>query len=106
MSAPPSTVDRVRRIGIALLPLALAPVLGYLIASGRLDLGGGEKDLVWVLPWLVWSILFAIGSFVLWRRGWTAVRSTVWSAAIALAGLLCGAALLAAFGKLGVGGRF
>ena len=63
------------RIATALLPLALVPVLVHLIASGQLDLGGGEKDLVWVVPWLVWSLLFAASSFDLLRRGWSLSRS-------------------------------
>ncbi|HUE84107.1 MAG TPA: hypothetical protein VMM84_18535 [Pyrinomonadaceae bacterium] len=45
------------RIAIALLPLSFAPVIVYLIASGYFDLGGGEKDLVVVLPWLLWSFI-------------------------------------------------
>ena len=48
------------RIGTALLPLALVPLLTDAIARGSLDLGGGEKDLVWVLPWTLWSLLFAV----------------------------------------------
>jgi len=99
-------VGRLLRVVIALLPLASAPALVHLIASGRLDLGGGEKDLVWVLPWLLWSLLFATGSFAFWRRGWPVLRSTAWSAVLGLVGLLLAAAVLAVFGQLGVGGRF
>ena len=94
------------RFATALLPVALVPVLVRLIAGGQLDLGGGEKDLVWVLPWLLWSLLFAASSLVLWRRGWSLPRSTVRSAVVGLAGVLLAALLLAAFGQLGVGGRF
>lgn len=94
------------RLATALAPLLLAPLLLYLIAAGRLSLGGGEKDLVWLLPWTLWSLLFAMSSLVLWWRGWTAVRATVWSAAIGVAGVVAAALALAAFGRLGVGGRF
>ena len=99
-------MGRLLRVVVALLPLASVPALVHLIASGRLDLGGGEKDLVWVLSWLLWSLLFALNSFGFWRRGWPALRSSAWSAVVGLVGLLLAAALLAAFGQLGVAGRF
>lgn len=94
------------RIAIALLPLSFAPVIVHLIASGYFDLGRGEKDLVLVLPWLLWSFIFAIASLILWRRGWSVVRSSVWSAFAGLVGLLVTAVFLAFLGQLGVGGRF
>lgn len=94
------------RVITALFPLALAPVLVILIANGQLDLGGGEKDLVWVLPWLLWSIIFAVSSFVLWYLGWPLSRSSARSAAVGFGGLVIVALLLAAFGQLGIGGRF
>lgn len=94
------------RVAIALLPLCLAPALVYLIGDGLIDIGGGEKDLVWVLPWTLWSLLFAIASLVLWRRGWSLSRSTGWSALIGVAGVLLAALALAAAGQLGVGGLF
>jgi ABC-type Fe3+ transport system permease subunit len=81
------------RLVVILLPLASVPLLAHLIAAGRIDLGGGEKDLV-------------ISSCVLWRRGWPALRSTVWSAVVGLLGVLVAATILAVFGQLGVAGRF
>lgn len=93
------------RVVVALLPLALVPVVVHLIAGGQIDLGGGEKGLVWVLPWLLWSLLFGTSSFVLWHRGWSVRRSTVWSAVVGLVGVLIAAMILAAFGQLGVAGR-
>ena len=94
------------RITTALIPLALVPVLAYLIAYGRIDLGGGEKDLVWILPWSLWSLLFAASALVLWRRGWSLSRSLVRSAIVGFLGILLVAAVLALFGHLGVAGRF
>lgn len=94
------------RIAIALFPLSLVPVFVYLIARGALDLGGGEKDLIWVIPWLLWSLLFAITSLILWGRGWSLSRTTIRSAVIGFAGVLLAALLLAAVGQLGVAGRF
>ncbi len=100
------TMRSLLRVATASIPLALVPVLVQLIGSGALDLGGGEKDLVWVLPWLLWSLLFAASSLILWHRGWSLSHSTVLSAVVGLAGVLLAAVLLAIFGLLGIGGRF
>jgi hypothetical protein len=70
-------ITSIVRIVIALVPLALAPVLTILIADGRLDLGGGEMDLVWVLVWTVWSVIYAISVLVLWWNDWSIGRSVV-----------------------------
>ena len=94
------------RLVVALLPLACAPLLVYLIGNGHISFGGGEKDLVWVLPWLLWSLLFGLSSLVLWYRGWPTMRSAVWSAGVGLVGVIVAAAILAVFGQLGVAGRF
>ena len=94
------------RVAIALLPVALTPVLVNLIAGGQIDLGGGEMDLVWVLPWFLWSLLFAISSLMLWYRGWSLSGSVARSTIVGFAGLLLAAVVLAAFGQLGVAGRF
>lgn len=92
------------RIAIALLPLGLTPLWLQLLASGSLSFGGGDKDLVLLLPWVIWSLLFAIASLVLWRRGWPVLLSTVWSAVAGLAGLLVAGAGVALAGQLGIGG--
>ena len=99
-------LDGVLRIVITLAPLALVPILVTVIADGRLDLGGGEKDLVWVIVWCVWSVFFAISSFVLWRRGWSIGRSLGRSILVGLVGLVLAAMFLALVGQLGVAGRF
>jgi hypothetical protein len=94
------------RCVVALLPLAVTPILLQLIAEGRLDLGGGEKDLVVLFPWVLWSLLFAGSSFFLWYRGTPVMRASTWAALIGIAGLLAAAVLLASVGQLGVGGVF
>lgn len=99
-------MESLLRLVVALLPLALTPLLVELLASGRLALGGGEKDLVWVLPWLLWSLLFAGGSLVLWRRGRRVLRASLASALVGLTGVLLAALVLALLGQLGVAGRF
>jgi hypothetical protein len=90
----------------ALLPLALTALLIYVAIGGRLDLGGGEKDLVWIFPPLLWSLLFAASALVCWHRGMPLGRSLVRSALVGMAGVVLAAALLALVGQLGVAGRF
>ena len=94
------------RLALSLLPLALTPLLGHLLSHGDINLGGGEKDIVALIPWLLWSLLFAVSSWVLWRRGY-AVGPSLWRAAlVGLAGLVIVAVTLGVLGLLGVGGLF
>lgn len=99
-------IDSLIRILTALLPLALVPVLVHLIAYGTIDLGGGEKDLVLVLPWFVWSLVFAVSALYLWRRGWSLSRSLLRASLLGLLVVFLAAVTLALIGQLGVGGRF
>lgn len=94
------------RLAVAFLPLCLTPVLLHGLASGAVDLGGGEKDLVWMLPWALWSVLFGAFSLWFWHRGLPLVRSTLWSGVYGALGVAGAAVLLAAAGQLGVAGRF
>jgi len=38
------------RLILSIVPLALTPLLGFLIAEGYLNFGGGEKDLFLLVP--------------------------------------------------------
>jgi hypothetical protein len=57
------------KIAICLLPLALTPLLAILISEGYLNLGGGCKDIILLIPWLLWSLLYSVFFIVLWIRG-------------------------------------
>ncbi len=94
------------RLIVSLLPLLLTPVLGSLLAQGNINLGGGEKDILLLLPWMAWSLVFAISSWVLWRRGYSIVGSSWRSALVGLAGLTILSVTLAILGQLGIGGLF
>jgi hypothetical protein len=94
------------RLLLALFPLLLTPALGFLLAESYLDLGGGEKDILWVLPWALWSLLYAVSSCVLWARHWPWQRALPRSAAVATGGILVGGLALALIGQLGSCGRF
>jgi len=64
-----TTQKFVTKIVVCLLPLALTPLLAILISEGYLNLGGGCKDIILLIPWLLWSIVYSVFFIVLWIRG-------------------------------------
>lgn len=56
------------RLILSIVPLALTPLLGYLIADGYLNFGGGEKDLILLIPWMIWSFIYSVFFLIFWRR--------------------------------------
>jgi len=68
------------KLALCLLPLGLSPLWVFLIAEDYLSFGGGEKDLFLLIPWLVWSILYAIIFAVCWAKGMPTKRLLAYSA--------------------------
>ena len=99
-------MGNITRIVLALTPLLRAPALLSLLAGGQLNLGGGEKDVILVVPWLLWSVVYAFSSFFLWGRGWAIGGATGLSILVATAGVWLAGLILALIGQLGIGGRF
>ncbi len=92
------------RLGGCIIPLVLTPVWGFLIAEGHLNFGGGEKDLLMLIPWLVWSLIFLIIYIVAWQRSLLILRSFLYASAgatVAL-GILWGVMFLWFSGLLGI----
>ena len=56
------------KLGLGVGPLAVTPLLVLLIAEGHRNFGGGEKDLILVLPWILWSLVYGIVFAVCWGR--------------------------------------
>lgn len=57
---------RIIKICLLILPMCLTPVWGYFLATGTINLGGGDKDILVLIPYLLWSILYlASGLFFL-----------------------------------------
>ncbi len=92
------------RLLLALFPLLLTPALGFLLVEGYLDLGGGEKDVVWLLPWALWSVLYGTSSGILWARHWPWQRALPRSVALATGGVFLAGLGLALMGELGACG--
>ena len=69
----------VLRLILSLLPLGLAPLMLHLIGYGYLDFGGGCKDVVMIIPWMVWSLIYLIISLVCWRKQWSIAKAMAYS---------------------------
>jgi hypothetical protein len=59
----------IKRIALALAPLALCALASVLLLRGALDFGGGEKDVLLLVPLLVWSTAYSLCYCVLWTTG-------------------------------------
>lgn len=44
----------------------MTPLLALLIAEGYFRFGGGEKDLLLLMPWILWSVIYAAIFVVQW----------------------------------------
>lgn len=51
---------RIIKICLLLLPTLLTPVWGYFLADGTINLGGGDKDIFVLIPYLLWSVLYLV----------------------------------------------
>ena len=51
--------------GIVLLaPLLITPLMAYLLSEGIIGFGGGEKDTLFLIPYILWSILYLIAGII------------------------------------------
>lgn len=50
---------------LAAVPLCLSPILFFATAEGWLNFGGGEKDLLLILPYLIWALVFFLTALIL-----------------------------------------
>ncbi len=89
---------------VASVPLLTTPLLVYVLAEGAWDFGGGEKDVLLALPWLLWSVVFAASAWVLIMRGWNPARWVGRSILLATALLAALAVLAYVTSSLGVAG--
>ncbi len=91
------------RLILSIVPLALTPLLGFLIAEGYLNLGGGEKDLFLLIPWMVWSVVYFVLFLILWRRKFSITKGCDYAAvgATGALALIYGVVLICPGGILG-----
>ena len=81
-------MNKISQVFVGLGPLLLTPLFGFLLAEGFVNLGGGEKDIIWAFIWAAWSIIFAISSLILIWRNWAIDKWMFRSALVATAGLV------------------
>lgn len=69
------------RLALALLPLALTPLWGFLLGEGYVNLGAGCKDILALIPWVVWALGYFIASLICGRKGTPLLKSAGYAAA-------------------------
>jgi len=68
---------------LAAIPVLLAPALLFMLAEGWVDAGGGEKDILLVIPYFIWALMFFLIALFLIIRRWPLRRWIIRSASIA-----------------------
>jgi hypothetical protein len=58
----------VKKILVMILPLLITPLLAFMISENIISFGAGDKDLLLLIPWCIWSVIFIITGSALWRR--------------------------------------
>jgi len=71
------------RFLVAVMPLLLTLLFAWLTMEGHLNLGAGCKDIVLVVPIMIWSLVFLVCYIAFWWRGFTLGRSVITSSALA-----------------------
>lgn len=95
-------MNRAAQAMLALAPLLTTPALLYVLSGDYVDFGGGEKDIVLALAWLIWSVTFLMCSLLLIYYRWNIRRWVILSALIATT-LLVGVGIVASTrGFLGI----
>ena len=56
------------KIILLTIPLLLTPLWALLLAEGVVTLGGGDKDLLVLIPYLFWSLLYLVSGIVFWKH--------------------------------------
>jgi hypothetical protein len=69
----------------AIAPLLATAALGWAVMDGPLDLGAGEKDILLLVPLVLWSVAFLVAMPVLCLRGVALRRAAGLAAALATA---------------------
>ena len=72
--------------------------------EGYVNFGGGEKDLLILIPWILWSLIYLAIFIVIWCKRMPLLRGVVYSTAGAttLLGLIWGGMFLWFSGLLGI----
>ena len=89
-----SPASRLGHILLALVPVLVTPALVFAVAEGWLNFGGGEKDLVLAIPYVVWALVFAGVYIVLILKRWS-LRRWINRSLVVSIGVICYLAIVA-----------
>jgi hypothetical protein len=56
-----------KRAVVLIVPVLATILIGFLIGGGYLSFGGGEKDIILLIPLCLLSLLFIVSGLLLWR---------------------------------------
>ena len=76
--------SRLAHAAMAALPVLLTPLVLFALAEGWVDLGGGEKDILLVIPYLILTATFFLCAIILIVRRWPLSRWLKRSAAVSI----------------------
>lgn len=82
MKPPATRTSTALRWATATGPLLLSLAPAWLV-TGPVSLGGGEKDILLVIPFVLWSFFYLCACLVFWWRGVSLGRSLAWSSGLA-----------------------
>ena len=87
------SMSMAKRFFLLISPLLATPLIGFLIAENYLSFGGGDKDIVILIPWVAWAFIFIFSGIFLWKRTpqdktWV-FKSFIYSVVVALVVWLC-----------------
>jgi len=55
------------KVIVILTPLLMTPLMAYLLSEGIIGFGGGEKDVLLLIPYIIWSVIYLIAG-ILFRK--------------------------------------
>jgi len=67
--------------------MLITPGVIYILSQSWLDFGGGEKDILLVIPYFVWAFIFFVVALVLIIKNWSFRRwlsRSAWVSVIAM----------------------
>ena len=73
---------------MAATPLLLSPLVLFALAEVWVDLGGGEKDVILVVPYFIGTLTFFVCAVILIARKWPLAQWARLSVVISMALLL------------------
>lgn len=71
------------KLFLAVAPLLLSLLFGWLVMDGHLNFGGGDKEIFLAVPLLLWSLAYLCCYVTLWWRRAPLGRTLALSASIA-----------------------